>query len=71
MQFACFSASPQATHYVDITGWLERGIESLEQHRAYLDHVGTDAREMLTNWAVATGAKVGCEHAASFEVIRP
>ena len=71
VQFACFSASPQPTHYVDITGWLEHGIESLEQHRAYLDHVKTDAREMLTEWAVATGAKVGCEHAAAFEVIRP
>jgi LmbE family N-acetylglucosaminyl deacetylase len=71
VQLACFSASPQPSHYVDITGWLEHGIQSLEQHRAYLDHVHTDAREMLTNWAVETGAKVGCEHAAAFEVLRP
>jgi LmbE family N-acetylglucosaminyl deacetylase len=71
VKFSCFSASPQPSHYVDITGWLEHGIQSLEQHRAYLDHVHTDAREMLTNWAVETGAKVGCEHAAAFEVIRP
>jgi LmbE family N-acetylglucosaminyl deacetylase len=71
VKYACFSASPQPTHYVDITGWLERGIESLEQHRAYLDHVHTDAREMLTNWAVETGARVSCEHAVAFEVIRP
>ena len=71
VQMACFSASPHPSHYADITGWLEHGIESLEQHRAYLDHVHTDAREMLTNWAVDTGARVGCEHAALFEVIRP
>ncbi|HWM18177.1 MAG TPA: PIG-L deacetylase family protein [Ilumatobacteraceae bacterium] len=71
VEFACFSASPQPTHYVDTTGWLEHGIESLEQHRAYLDHVKTDARKMLTDWAVATGARVGTEHAAAFEVIRP
>ena len=71
VKFSCFSASPQPSHYVDTTGWLEHGIESLEQHRAYLDHVHTDAREMLTNWAVETGAKVGCEHAAAFEVLRP
>jgi hypothetical protein len=28
-------------------------------------------RWMLTNWVVETGAKVGREHAAAFELIRP
>lgn len=70
VKLAAFNASPQPTHYVDITGWLDRGIESLEQHRAYLEHVGTNAREMLTEWATATGASVGCEHAVTFEVFQ-
>ncbi|MGH9133911.1 MAG: PIG-L deacetylase family protein [Ilumatobacteraceae bacterium] len=71
VKLACFLASPQATHYVDVTGWLERGIESLEQHRVYLDHVGTNAREMLTDWAEGIGIQVGCEHAVAFEVFHP
>lgn len=71
VRLACFNGSPQATHYVDITGWLDRGIASLEEHRAYLEHVGTNAREMLTGSAEATGESVGCQHAVSFEVISP
>ncbi len=31
-----FNGSPEATHAVDVTGWLGRGIASLEEHRAYL-----------------------------------
>lgn len=68
---ACFNASPQSTHFVDVTGWLEAGIESLEQHAVYLEHVKTDARAMLTEFATAIGASAGCEHAVGFEVIRP
>lgn len=67
----CFSGSPEADHGVDVTGWLDRGIASLEQHRTYLEHVGVDAREMLTTWAVEAGRELGCEHAVPFEVIRP
>lgn len=68
---ACFNASPQSTHYVDIEEWLERGIASLEEHRAYLDHVGTDARQMLTEFAETAGMMAGVEFAAMFEVIHP
>jgi LmbE family N-acetylglucosaminyl deacetylase len=71
VQFACFNASPQSTHYVDVTGFLDRGIASLEQHKLYLEHVGTDATEMLTGAATAVGQQVGCDHAIAFEVIRP
>lgn len=68
----CFASSPQPTHYVDISGgWLEKGIASLEQHQVYMEHVGTDARELLTGFAIAAGQQAGCEHAVGFEVIRP
>ncbi|MEX2627564.1 MAG: PIG-L deacetylase family protein [Ilumatobacteraceae bacterium] len=71
VRMVCFGASPIATHGVDVTGHLERGIESLEQHAAYLAHVGTDARAMLTGFAAGAGERFGTEHAVLFEVITP
>lgn len=71
VRMVCFNASPLATHGVDVTGHLERGIASLEEHRAYLDHVGVDARELLTGFATSSGAQLGTEHAVLFEVFTP
>jgi LmbE family N-acetylglucosaminyl deacetylase len=71
VQMVAYSASPLATHAVDVTDHLERGIESLEQHRAYLDHVHTDAREMLTGYAVTAGEQAGHRYAVTFEVFTP
>jgi hypothetical protein len=56
---------------VDITGFLDRGIASLTEHRAYLDHVGGDPDTMLRAAAEATGPRLDCEHAVAFEVVRP
>jgi LmbE family N-acetylglucosaminyl deacetylase len=71
VRMVCFSGSPVSTHMVDVTDHLERGIESLEQHRAYLEHVGTDAREMLTGFARAAGESAGVQYAVTFEVFEP
>jgi LmbE family N-acetylglucosaminyl deacetylase len=68
---AAFGGSPQATHAVDITGWLATGIESLDQHAAYLRGLGdgtTTAADVLTPAAESTGVEVGVEHAVAFEV---
>jgi LmbE family N-acetylglucosaminyl deacetylase len=65
-----FIGSPHATHAVDVTGFLDRGIASLKEHRAYLEHTGTDADAMLREWAEEAGRAVGVEHAVSFEVVR-
>lgn len=67
----CFNGSPQSTHAVDVTGFLDHGIASLREHRAYLDHVGADPDAMLTGAATATGERLGCKHAVAFEVVRP
>lgn len=67
----CFSGSPSAGHAVDITGWLDAGIESLRAHRSYLAHVGTDADGWLREMAEAAGRRLGSEHAVVFEVVRP
>ena len=42
VRFAAFNASPQSTHAVDVTGYLERGIESLRCHELYLANLGGD-----------------------------
>lgn len=64
-------ASPLARHAVDVTGFLDRGVESLEQHRSYLAHTGTDADGMLRPWAEEAGRRAGCRYAVAFEVVRP
>ncbi len=67
-----FNASPQATHAVDVTGHLDRGIASLREHRAYLEGLGdgtTDPDAFLRGGAEAVGARQGVEHAVAFEII--
>ena len=66
-----FAASPRAEHAVDVTGFLDRGIESLRQHARYLEHVGTDAAAMLTEFAVGAGRRAGVEHAVAVELVTP
>jgi LmbE family N-acetylglucosaminyl deacetylase len=66
----CLNGSPHATHAVDVTGHLDTGIASLEQHAVYLAHVGTDTDTWLRGSAEANGERLGVEHAVTFEVIR-
>jgi LmbE family N-acetylglucosaminyl deacetylase len=71
VRLAAFNGSPQPTHAVDVTGWLDRGIASLEQHAAYLRGLGdgtTQAADVVTPAAEATGARIGATHAVAFEV---
>jgi LmbE family N-acetylglucosaminyl deacetylase len=53
------------THYVDVSATLARGIASLEEHRAYIDGLGTefDPEEFLTNMAGFGGMAAGCDFA--------
>lgn len=74
VRFVAFSGSPQATHAVDITDFLDRGIESLEQHRVYLDALpegtmGTDPEAMLRGFGEQAGPRLGVDLAVPFEVI--
>jgi LmbE family N-acetylglucosaminyl deacetylase len=66
------SATNQPTHAVDVSGWLDAGVASLEAHRAYLDGLGQDldVREMLTGFTRSGGEGLGTELAVSFQVIR-
>jgi LmbE family N-acetylglucosaminyl deacetylase len=72
VRFAAFNASPLATHAVDVTGYLERGIESLRCHELYLANLGgdaTDPGESLRSSAESTGARYGVLHAVAFEIV--
>jgi LmbE family N-acetylglucosaminyl deacetylase len=71
VRMVCVNGTPDPTHAVDVTGWLDRGIASLLAHRAYLDNLGTnfDARAFLESGASHVGRRAGVEHAVAFEVI--
>ena len=71
-RYVAFNASPAASHFVDVTGYLDRGVASLREHAAYLaglgDH-GTDPDAFLRGMAEAAGARAGVEHAVEFELL--
>ena len=64
------AGSPQATHGVDVTDTLAKGVESLKAHDAYLSGLGQqmDPEEFLESFARMTGTRLGCPFAVSFEV---
>ena len=53
------------THFVDVGATLAKGIASLEEHRAYLDGLGSDFDPVsfLTDSAHFGGTAAGCESA--------
>jgi LmbE family N-acetylglucosaminyl deacetylase len=70
-RWVAFSASPEGRHAVDVTGWLDAGVASLECHRAYLDGLGRDVdpASFLGSSARATGEALGTDLAVGFELI--
>ena len=62
---AYVASTDPVTHYVDVTDTLAKGIASLEEHRAYIDGLGSDfdPATFLTDSARSGGAAVGCEYA--------
>ncbi len=65
------SASPRPTHAVDITDSLDRGIASLNEHRAYLAGLGenaTDPESFLRSNAERLAPRFGGRLATAFEV---
>jgi LmbE family N-acetylglucosaminyl deacetylase len=71
VEMVLVSSSPAPSHFVDVTATIERGVASLACHRAYLEYVGQDAREIVTGTARRAGEQCGVEYAATFEVLAP
>jgi LmbE family N-acetylglucosaminyl deacetylase len=72
-RYVAVAASPLATHAVDITATLDRGVASLQAHAIYLrelgDHPAADPPSFLRGIAEATAARFGDRLATSFELI--
>jgi LmbE family N-acetylglucosaminyl deacetylase len=74
VRFALFGNSPMATHAVDVTATIDRGVASLQEHRVYLDGLapgtlGTDPDGFLRGMATEAGPSLGVEAAVTFELI--
>lgn len=72
VRFVAFGGSPQPTHAADVTASFEAGVRSLECHRVYLENLSGDMAnpsEFLRRNAEASGARLGVELAAAFELI--
>ncbi len=72
VQMIFVSYSPNATHGVDVTDFIETGIASLQEHKAYLENLsgGFDAETFLTWGAAEVGARLDCEYAVPFKVLK-
>jgi LmbE family N-acetylglucosaminyl deacetylase len=66
------NADPASDHACDVGDALERGIASLRAHRAYLEHLGGGFQpdEFLRGRASELGARLGCQYAVDFRVLR-
>jgi LmbE family N-acetylglucosaminyl deacetylase len=71
VELVAYNGSPDPTHAVDVTAFIDRGVASLRQHQLYLQHTGTDPDAMLRDWARQSGQAFGVEYAVWFEVVRP
>lgn len=66
------AGSSAPTHYVDVTGFLELGIASLREHKAYLDGLGSDfdPAAFLRDRAGYEGMAAGCDAAVLLQEFR-
>jgi LmbE family N-acetylglucosaminyl deacetylase len=71
VRMVCLDDANHATHAVDVTTYLPKGIASLEQHRTYLTHLAEriDPDRFLRDYTAAVGQRFGCDYAVGFEVI--
>ena len=65
------ASAPNITHYVDVTGFIDKGIESLKEHRVYIDNLSQsfDPEDFLSWGAAAFGERAGCDYAVGFGIM--
>lgn len=65
------AGSPNPTHAVDITQTHDRGVASLQAHRAYIDGLSYDfdPEEFLEGLGRQAGTEFGVPMATTFEVL--
>lgn len=72
VRYTAVSMSPQASHAVDVTDTIDRGVASLRAHERYLAGLGDsapDPDEMLRGFARMTGERFGGRLAVSYELL--
>ena len=73
IRFAAVFGPSNPTHGIDVTGYWDQGLESLRQHRAYLEYLGPESTErtfeFLSNHAVEAGRALGSRHAVLAELV--
>ncbi len=64
--------SPDATHGVDVSDFIEKGVASLKEHREYITGLGTDfdPDSFLKDIASWAGAEMGVRYAVKFQVFQ-
>ncbi len=65
-------AHTELTHACDVSDTIDVGIASLKAHRAYIENLGQqfDADAFLRQWASQAGARMGCEYAVEFRLLK-
>jgi LmbE family N-acetylglucosaminyl deacetylase len=63
--------SPQPTHAVDVSAFINKGVTSLKKHHVYLDNLSVKVKPgiFLRKFAAEAGKRLGCKYAVAFEVI--
>ena len=73
VRFVATFGPSNATHGIDVTGYWELGLDSLRQHKRYLEYLGPAAADrtfgFLTAHAVESGQAFGCEYAVFAELV--
>ncbi len=70
-RLVAFAASPQPTHWLDVSEHVAPAVRSLQAHRQYLEALGAEypsPRELLDQILGGAGRAMGVEHALTFEV---
>jgi LmbE family N-acetylglucosaminyl deacetylase len=70
VRYVCFAGAPEPNCGTDVTGFVDRGVESLRAHRAYFAGLGdgTSDPAQIVTWITARyGERMGVAAAALFE----
>ena len=73
VRFVATFGPSNPTHGIDVTGYLEKGFESLLQHKAYLEYLGSESTDRTFKFLAAHaedhGQVLGCQHAILSELV--
>ena len=71
VRYVCLAGAREPNYGVDVTGFVDRGVASLQAHRAYMEGLGAsafDPAEFLPWIARTAGTAMGVDAAVLFDV---